>query len=619
MLRFKRRQHDPPLQPLSIQERRFAIGTRSLADLLAPAAVEIARDHLRLEYQYARVLVVVGYPRTVVPGWLTPLLEFEHPIEVSFHVHPLETASIVKLLSHKLVQLQSSRLVDVRNGRLADPEREVAFEDTERLRDALQRGEERVFSVSLYVLLRAASQRALDDLTRRVETTLDGMLAHSRVAILEQERGFRACLPNGQDDLLAYRNLDTSSLATTFPFTSSSLSMERGVLYGVAARSQAPIIVDPFDASLENANLAVFAMAGAGKSYFVKLMALRNLLAGVDFLVVDPENEYGAVCRAADGQFVRLASTSTHRLNPFDLPPTDRSGADALDPLAEQVTSIVGLMNVLLSERGSDLTTYERSTLDGAAYQAYAARGITPDPSTHGRPPPVLADLQAALESLDNDVAASLAARLRRYVYGSLAGGLFSGPTNIALNGRLVVFNIQMLEEELRPAAMHLIATFVWNRVRRERRARLLVIDEAWSLLRYPEGGEFVSDMARRARKYYLGLVTITQDVADFVRSDHGRAVLVNAAMKLLLKQDATTVEAVTDAFQLTVEERQYLLGANKGEGLLFARGSRLPISIEASPAEHRLATTSPRELAELAQLASAQPPTNGVAHALRS
>jgi conjugal transfer ATP-binding protein TraC len=622
VLRFQRRRPSNTRQALSAQERRFALGTRTLADLLAPAAVEVARDHVRLEYQYARVLVVVGYPRTVVPGWLTPLLEFEHPIEVSFHVHPLETSSVVKLLSHKLVQLQSSRLVDLRSGRLADPEREVAFEDAERLRDALQRGEERVFSVSLYVLLRAASQRILDDLTRRVETTLDGMLAHSRVAILEQERALRACLPAASDELLAYRNLDTSSLATTFPFTSSSLSMERGVLYGVATRSQSPVIVDPFDASLENANMAVFAMAGAGKSYFVKLMALRNLLAGVDFLVIDPENEYGGVCTAADGQFIRLASTSAHHLNPFDLPPDASAAAEGVDALAEQVTAIVGLLNVMLSERGSSLTSFERSIIDRAAYDAYAAVGITSDPATHARPAPLLADLQTALQAFDNEVAAGLAARLRRYVNGSLAGGLFAGPTNVALNRRLVVFNIQMLEEELRPVAMHLIANFVWNRVRRDRRPRLLVIDEAWSLLRYTEGGDFVSGMARRARKYYLGLVTITQDVADFVRSEHGRAVLVNAAAKLLLKQDATTIDAVAAAFQLTSEERQYLLGANKGEGLLFARGARLPLTIEASPAEHRLATTAPRELAEMAELAvRAQHQVqsrNGVVHAHR-
>jgi len=264
MLRLQRRRTSPAGEGLSRSERRFALGTRSLADLLAPAAVEVARDHLRLEYQYARVLVFVGYPRTVAPGWLAPVLEFEHPIEVSLHVHPQETASIVKLLSHKLVQLQSSRMVDDRGGRLADPEREVAFEDAERLRDALQRGEQRVFSVSLYVLLRAASLRVLDDLTRRVETTLDGMLAHSRVAVLEQERAFRACLPMASDELLAYRNLDTSSLATTFPFSSSSLSMERGVLYGVATRSQSPVIVDPFDASLENANLLACSLSTKG-------------------------------------------------------------------------------------------------------------------------------------------------------------------------------------------------------------------------------------------------------------------------------------------------------------------------------------------------------------------
>jgi conjugal transfer ATP-binding protein TraC len=618
MLRLQRRKSSYAVQPLGDQERRFALGQRSLADLIAPAAVEVARDHLRLEYQYARVLMVVGYPRSVVAGWLEPLLEFEHSIEISMHVQPLETASIVKLLSQKLVQLQSSRLIDVRSGRLADPEREVAFEDAERLRDALQRGEERVFSVSLYVLLRAGSHAALDDLTRRVETTLDGMLAHSRVAILEQERGFRACLPTARDELLTYRNLDTSSLATTFPFTSSSLSMERGVLYGVASRSQSPVIVDPFDASLENANLAVFAMAGAGKSYFVKLMALRNLLAGVDFLVVDPENEYGGVCRAAAGQFIRLASSSTHRLNPFDLPPDDTAIADGIDILAEQITAVVGLVNVMLGERGASLNPFERSILDRAAYQAYANAGISPDPATHLRPPPVLADLQAVLEGMDNDVARGLALRLHRFVGGSLAGGLLGGPTNIALNRRLVVFNIQMLEDELRPVAMHLIANFVWNRVRRERRPRLLVIDEAWSLLRYAEGGDFVSGMARRARKYYLGLVTITQDVADFVRSEHGRAVLVNAAMKLLLKQDATTLETVADAFQLSLEERQYLLGANKGEGLLFARGARLAISIEASPAEHRLATTAPRELAEIgAQFVAT--PKNGTPHAPRN
>jgi conjugal transfer ATP-binding protein TraC len=612
------RRHRPPPPTLGPVERRFARGSRALVDLVAPAAVEVARDHLQLEYQYARVLAVVGYPRVVSAGWLQPLLDFEQPIEVCLHVHPLATAAIVKLLGHKLVQLQSSRLIDERGGRLADPEREVAFEDAERLRDALQRGEERVFSVSLYVLLRAASLRALDDLTRRVESTLDGMLAHSRVAILEQERGFRACLPEGSDDLLVYRNLDTSSLVTTFPFTSTTLAMERGVLYGVAARTQSPVIIDPFDASLENANLAVFAMAGAGKSYFVKLMAMRNLLAGVDFLVIDPEDEYRALCAAVGGQYVRLASSSPHRLNPFDLP-RPVPGADDQDGLAEHVTELIGLLSVMLAEPGGSLTSFERAVLDDALYATYACAGITEDRSTHDRAAPLLRDLHRVLRERPGETAAGLAARLRRFVDGSLASGLFAGPTNVELDRHLVVFNIQQLEEELRPLAIHLIATFVWRRVRQERRPRLLVIDEAWSLLRYPEGGGFISAMARRARKYYLGLVTITQDVADFLRSDHGRAVLVNAALKLLMKQDASTIEPIVDAFQLTPDERHYLLGANKGEGLLFGRGTRLALTVEASRAEHRLATTAPRELAELARLeedASVDQPRNGRVHA---
>jgi conjugal transfer ATP-binding protein TraC len=610
VLRLRRRQSNAS-EPLSSEERRFALGTRTLADLLAPAAVEVARDHVRLEYQYARVLVVVGYPRSVSPGWLTPLIEFEHPIEVSVHVHPLETASVVRLLGHKLVQLQSSRLVDTRGGRLSDPEREVAFEDAERLRDALQRGEERVFSVSLYVLVRANSPRVLDDLTRRIESTLDGMLAQTRVAVLEQERGFRACLPEGNDELLVYRNLDTSSLVTMFPFTANTLSMERGVMYGVATRSQSQVIIDPFDSSLENANLAVFAMAGAGKSYFIKLMAMRNLLAGVDFIVIDPEDEYRALCAAVDGQYVRLASASAHRLNPFDLPPI-HAVDDGVDSLAEHISSLFGLLEVMLAEPGGTLSGNERAVLDRALYATYAAAGITADPATHARPAPLLQDLQATLAESAGDVAASLAARLRRYVSGSLAAGLFAGPTNVELDRHLVVFNIQQLEAELRPLAIHLIAGFVWNRVRRDRRPRLLVIDEAWSLLRYSEGGAFVSSMARRARKYYLGLVTITQDAADFLRSEHGRAVLVNAAMKLLMKQDPTTVDVVAEAFQLTDDERQYLLGANKGEGLLFARGARLALRVDASPLEHRLATTAPRELAELAARAAA----NGLARA---
>lgn len=594
LITFHRRT-DQPGQDLAPDLRRFALGTRSLADLLAPAAVEITRDHLRLEQQFARTLVVTGYPRSVSPGWLGPLIDFEEPVEISLHLYPLESGQMVAALSHKMVQLHSSRLLAARGGRLADPEREVAYEDAERLRDALQRGEERVFAVSLYLLLRASSLAALDDLTRRVEATVGGMLAQSRVAVLEQDAAFRSCLPEGQDRLRGYRNLDTSSLATMFPFSSSTLTMEHGVLYGIARHNHSPVIFDPFDPSLENANAVVFAKSGAGKSYFTKLMALRNLLVGVDFLVIDPEDEYRTLCTAVGGQYVRLSSSSGQRLNPFELPPAG-SDEEGRDPLAEQVVALQGLLELMLAERGQRLTTHERAVLDRALYRTYAEAGITGDPTTHGGPAPILADLHGVLLASPGDVAAGLATRLARYVEGSLAG-LFSGPTNVALDRHFVVFNVQALEPELRPIGIHLIAGFVWNQVRRSRRPRLLIIDEAWSLMAYPEGGEFLASMARRARKYYLGLVTITQDVADFLGGDYGRTLLSNAAIKLLMKQDSTTIDPVAEAFQLSAEERQFLLGASKGEGLFFARGSHVALQVEASPAEHRLATTAPREL----------------------
>src|SRR4051794_13740399 len=496
-----------------------------------------------------------------------------------------------------MVQLHSSRLLEARDGRLADPEREVAYEDAERLRDALQRGEEKVFSVGLYVLLRASSLATLDDLTRRVEVTLDGMLAHSRVAIFEQDAGFRACLPQGQDYLLGSRNLDTSSLATTLPFSSSTLTMERGVLYGIPKHNASPVIFDPFDPSLENANAVVFAKSGAGKSYFTKLMALRNLLFGVDFLVVDPEDEYRTLCDAGGGQYVRLASSSAQHLNPFDLPPPDDDW-EGRDPLAEQVAALLGLLEIMLAEPGRPLGSYERALLDRALYRTYAAKGIDADPATHNRPAPLMRDLLASLAGEAGEAAADLATRLERYVGGSLAG-LFAAPTDAALDRRFVVFNVQALEPELRPLGIHLITTFVWNQVRRSRRSRLLIIDEAWSLMQYAEGGAFLAGMARRARKYYLGLVTITPDVADFLDADHGRTVLANAAIKLLMKQDAATIQPVVAAFQLSDDERQFLLAAAKGEGLFFARGSHVALKVEASPAEHRLVTTAPRELAE--------------------
>ena len=588
--------------------QQFGLGTRSLADLIAPSGCEIRSDHLRLDGQYARVLVVTAYPRLVSPGWLSVLVETDLPIEVSLHVQPLASTEMVRALGTQIARLQSSRLAALRGERIADPEREIGLEDAERLRERLQRGEERVFAVSLYLLVRAKTLRELDELTRRVEEQLDALLAQSRRALWEQERGMRSSLPEARDQLLVSRNLDTSALAATLPFVSPSLAMERGMLVGLSSTSQTPVLLDPFDRSLDNANLAVVAPAGAGKSFFCKLLMLRQLINGTDCIAVDPENEYSRIAEAADGQVVRLAASSAHCINPFDLPPPAER-ADAPDsvednPLAERVTALLGLLDVMLcgsalSGQPGSLDNHERALLDRAIYQTYSNAGITTDVATHDRPAPLMKDLYSVLRETPGEAPANLGVRLERYIHGSLSAGLFAGPTNVELDRRLVVFNIQQLEDELRPLAIHLIASWVWTRVRRDRRPRLLVIDEAWSLLRFAEGGAFVAAMARRARKYYLGLVTITQQVADLSGDGHGETILSNAAQILLLKQKADTIDAASARFRLTADERQLLLGADKGEGLLLVRGNRIPLQVVASKAEYRLATTNPRDLEE--------------------
>jgi hypothetical protein len=601
----------------------FALGTRTLADLIAPAGAEIRRDHLQLDAHYARVLVVTGYPRTVAAGWLAPLVEeLDMPLEFSLHVRPLTSADMVRALGVQIAKLESSRRVDVLAQRITDPERDIGLEDAERLRNALQRGDERVFSVSLYLLLRAPSRRTLDEATRRIETQLDGLLTHSRVALFEQERGFRSCLPEGRDRLLVPRNLDTSSLAISLPLTSSSLVMERGVLYGVAAQSQSPIIIDPFDSSFLNYNLAVIAPSGSGKSYFTKLLALRHLVAGTEFLVIDPEDEYRAVSDAVGGMVVRLAASSPHRLNPLDLisPELGEAGGDS-DALAPTIAVVLGRLELLLCAGAGPgggpgvLDIYERALLDQALVQTYAEAGITADPSTHQKPAPLLAHLHAVLNQIEGDLAAGLAVRLRRHIpgAGSLGSGVFAGRTNVQLNQPFVVFHIRELPKELWPLAIHLISGHVWNTARRIRHQRLLVVDEAAMLLAHPSGGAFLADVARRARKHYLGLVTIWQKVGDLTGSEHGDTILTNSEMKLLLKQSEEIIDAADARFRFTPSERRFLLGALKGEGLLLARGGRWPIKIEASPAEHRLATTNPRELVDLVGVQlNRKPPSAG-------
>jgi conjugal transfer ATP-binding protein TraC len=576
-----------------------------VVDVIAPAAIEASRSQLMLDSRYARVLALAEYPRYVHPNWLGRLIDFDAPLDLSLHLEPLESAATIRRLTHKLVELQSSRMLDARSGKIASAEREVAYEDVERLRDALQRGEERVFSASLYLCLRANTLPALDDLTRRVEAALGGMLASSRPALYEMLPGFLSCLPAGQDHLGRCRNLDTTSAATMIPFTSSHLSMERGILYGVSVHNNSLVIFDPFSRELENANKVVFAKSGAGKSYACKVEALRALMLGIEYYVIDPEDEYRRVCEAVGGQYIRLSGTSSHHINPFDLPAAaPKDDREARDPLAERLLTLQELLGLMLADRGSTLGQRERGALDAALLETYRRAGITRDPRTHSRPAPVLRDLYAVLREQGDphgpstSLRASLADRLERYVDGSL-GRVFSSPTSVDLDRPFVVFNVRDLEPELRPLGVYLIADYIWRQVRGSRRPRMLLIDEAWSLMQHEEGARFLSSMARQARKHYLGLTTVTQDVEDFLATADGHTVLANSSVQLLMRQDSSTIDVVAQTFRLSAGEREFLLSCRKGEGLFFARGNHIALRVEASPMEHNLATTDPAELAE--------------------
>ncbi len=582
-----------------------------LADLLAPASVEVTRESMRLEDEYARGIAVTNFPREVSPGWLAPLLLHDEITEIVFHVHPQDNAAMLRQLLRRKNEYQSSRRVNERRGRMEDPEMQVAEQDVEVLISQLASGEERVFDVGFYVIVRASDRRSLDERTDRMLAVLRNLFLVARPTTLEHAPAFRSFLPEARDELLRTFSLDASSLATAFPFISNSLFMPTGVLVGITPNGE-PVVIDEWDESLDNPHEFCGAITGAGKSYLYKIRIMRELLQhrtqGLQVVVIDPEKEYEDLCLALGGDYVRLAPGSEQHLNPFDLLPrgtdidayvADRSRGDRL---ADKVQALHALFDIMLADRGpgsiTTLTAREKGLLDRAIYETYRKVGITADPRTHDRQVPLLRDLHDVLRSnVCGKDEYGLADRLYRYVHGSLAGP-FHAPTDVALDSHLVVFDIRDMSGELRPIGVFLITDFVWTQVLHSYRPRKLYIDEAWSLIQHPEGGRFLANLARRARKRYLALVTITQNPELFATDEWGSVVAANAATKVLKKQDRTSADAITSRFQLTGGERQRLLTFAKHEALLLSGGKRVIIHIEASPLEHRLATTDPRELA---------------------
>lgn len=581
----------PTATNLSDQEsgwaQTLATGTVSVKDIIAPPAIEVDFDFIKIGAYYYRTLFVIGYPRFVEANWLSPLINFEHTLEIALYSYPVEAKGVLDDLKRKITEMEATIATDIQHSHLVDPAVQAALEDAEMLQEELVKGAERFFQFGLYITVPAQSKEELDEVTKQVESTLGSLLLVPKHATLQQEDAFKTTLPQGTDHIYITRNMDTTSLATTFPFVSSSLTSNTGIMYGINEHNGSLVIFDRF--SQENANSVVFAKSGAGKSYLVKLEALRSLMFGTEVIVIDPEEEYKTLCQAIGGEYISFNFSSEAKINPFDLSGIYEEGENEL---GLKILSLHGLFKVIMG----NLTPSEDALLDRALVGTYKAKGITPDPATQQNEPPLMEDLYKVLIGMEDTAARGLADRIERFVKGSLVG-IFNQQSNIDIKNTFTVFSIKDLESELRPIAMYLILDFIWTKVKNDIRKRLLVVDEAWYLMQSPDSASFMYSIAKRARKYYLGLTTITQDVEDFLNTDYGRAIVTNSSIQILLKQSPAAIDQVADTFYLSEGEKHLLLSADIGEGIFFAGPNHVAIRIVASEDEHSLVTTNPEEL----------------------
>ncbi len=575
------------LDPEKAAEELFERGLASIKDLIAPAALLIKPNYLTLNSFYAKTLFVLTYPQYIETNWLSPVINFDMGFDISMYIYPVDNAEIAGLLKRKVAEMESSLRLNEEKGAVRDPELEIAYQDAEELRDNLQRGLEKFFHYALYFTLYAKSEEELEIAAGRIETALSGQLVYTKPAIMQANEGFISSLPIKQDELKILRNMTSSSLAASFPFVSANLTTNEGILYGVNQHNNSLILFDRF--KLENPNTVVFAKSGGGKSYAIKLEILRSLMTGIDVFVIDPEDEYKSLAKAVGGSYMSLSLNSERRINPFDLPDLGPN-ADGEQNLRTAIITLLGLMNLMLGE----LTPEEDSLMDRAIRETYALRDITTDVKTQKNPPPTMTDLYNVLKNMEGTT--SLAQRLDKYVTGTFAG-LLNQPTNFDLAKGLVVFNIRDLEESLRPIAMYMVLNYIWNRIRFEKHKRLLVIDEAWVMMQYEDSAKFLFSIAKRSRKYSLGLTTITQDVEDFLNTTYGKAIVTNSSLQLLLRQSPASIEIVSDTFNLTEGEKYILLGAPVGEGLIFAGNNHAAINIVRSELEDRIIKSNPEEL----------------------
>jgi type IV secretory pathway VirB4 component len=553
----------------------LARGSVSIKDIIAPSYVEVDFNHLKIDQKYYQTLYVVGYPRYVSPNWLYSLITFDHPLYISMFIYPTETKGVLDDLKRKIAEMEATIENDIKAGKVVDPTVQVALDDALALQAELAKGAERFFQFGFYITIPADSLEELNHLSKEVISTLSSLLIIAKQATLEMEEGFKSTLPMFYDKLMVWRNMDTTSLATTFPFATASLTRNEGILYGINQHDGSLIVFDRF--TLENANSVILGKSGGGKSFLVKLESLRLLTMGVDIIIVDPENEYKKLAEAVGGEFIEFSLSSPYKINPFDLPKEDAEP----DELSNKILDLHSLMRVIMG----DLTPAQDALLDKALVLTYQQKGIIQDPQTFNQEPPLLEDLYKTLLGMETNEAKELAVRLEKFVSGS-AAGIFNQQSNFNIKNPFTVFGIRDLEENLRPVAMYIVLDYIWNRVRKEKKKRILVVDEAWYLIKQKDSGSYLYSFAKRARKYLLGLTTITQDVEDFLSTEEGKAIITNSSLQIILKQSTAAVEKIAEVFFLTSGEKHFLLSAGIGSGLFFAGQNHVGFQVIASDEE---------------------------------
>jgi conjugal transfer ATP-binding protein TraC len=574
------------------EERIYREGTVAIRDLIAPSAFRVESSFIQLGDVFVRTVYVITYPRYISVGWSAPMLNLNVTMDIGMFFYPVPSHIILKQLKKKVGAVQAQLSADAEKGAPRDPLRETALRDIEQLRDDLTQGIEHFFQFAFYVTLYAKDKDELDKTTEDIENMFGSKLMYTKHVLFQAEQGFNSTVPLGMDELVVSFNMNSSPIASSFPFMSSELTSDSGILYGINRHNNSLIIFDRF--SLQNANMVVFATSGAGKSYTVKLEVLRSMMMGTDVIIIDPEMEYKHLCEAVGGTYINISLSSESKVNPFDLP---RPAADIQISTEDVIRNAVITMKGLCRIMFGNMTAQEDSIADRALIETFAKKDITSTSDLLTVEAPIMQDFLEVLEGMEG--AETLALKLRKYTEGTFAG-LFNSPTNVNVNNQLVVFSVRDLEDELRPLAIYSLVNYIWNIVRSERKKRLLIIDEAWWLMQHEDSAKFIFALVKRCRKYYLGVTTITQDVNDFLGSPYGKAIVTNSALQLLLRQSPASIDMIQKTFLLTEGEKYLLLEGAVGEGIFFAGLKHAAIRVVASYTEDQLVTTNPEQLLQI-------------------